>query len=154
MFSSVNTNMGAMVALQSLNRTNSEMATTQKAISTGLRVADAKDDGAAFAVAERVRSNVGALTSANQQLRGVKGTVDSTLGALKEVSSVMKDMKEVLIKLASSDVQGESRVNYKQAYNDKLTSPLPAEFKARVPLLQCNDCGRPAPGSPSPGAAR
>lgn len=122
MFSSVNTNMGAMVALQSLNRTNSEMATTQKAISTGLRVADAKDDGAAFAVAERVRSNVGALTSANQQLRGVKGTVDSTLGALKEVSSVMKDMKEVLIKLASSDVQGESRVNYKQAYNDKLTS--------------------------------
>lgn len=122
MFSSVNTNMGAMVALQSLNRTNSEMATTQKAISTGFRVADAKDDGAAFAVAERVRSNIGALTSANQQLRGVKGTIDTSLGALKEVSTVMKDMKEILVKLADGNVQGEARVNYKQSYNDKLAN--------------------------------
>ena len=48
---SVNTNLGAMIALQSLNRTGSDMATTQKAISTGLRVSDAKDDGAAYAIA-------------------------------------------------------------------------------------------------------
>ena len=38
---SVNTNIGAMVALQSLNRTNDDLAVTQKRISTGLRVADA-----------------------------------------------------------------------------------------------------------------
>jgi flagellin len=48
---SVNTNTGAMVALQALNRTNEELATTQKRISTGFRVADVRDDGAAFAVA-------------------------------------------------------------------------------------------------------
>ena len=46
---SVNTNVGAMVALQSLNRTSDDLAATQKRISTGYRVADAKDDGAAFA---------------------------------------------------------------------------------------------------------
>ena len=55
---SVNTNTGAMVALQSLNRTGDDLAATQKRISTGFRVADAKDDGAAFAVAERVRGEI------------------------------------------------------------------------------------------------
>lgn len=55
---SVMTNYGAMVALQSLNRTADEMSTTQKRVSTGLRVSDAKDDGAAFAVAQKVRGDV------------------------------------------------------------------------------------------------
>ena len=65
---SVNTNMGATIALQSLNATNSALQMTQKHISTGYRVSDATDDGAAYAVAQRVRSDVNALTSANQQL--------------------------------------------------------------------------------------
>ena len=50
-----------------------QLAATQKQISTGYRVADATDDGAAYAVAQRVRSDVGALTSANQQLGNVQG---------------------------------------------------------------------------------
>ncbi len=57
--------MGAMVALQSLNLTNTQLAATEKRISTGFRVADATDDGAAYAVAQRVRSDVSSLTSAN-----------------------------------------------------------------------------------------
>jgi hypothetical protein len=70
---SVNTNLGAMVALQSLNRTNEALNTTQKRVSTGYRVSDAKDDGAAFAVAQSVRADVAGLTAANEQLGGVKG---------------------------------------------------------------------------------
>ena len=52
---SVNTNLGAAVALASLNKTSAALSAAQKRISTGYRVADAKDDGAAFAVAEYVR---------------------------------------------------------------------------------------------------
>ncbi len=70
---SVNTNSGAMIALNSLDQTNSQLASVQKQISTGYRVADATDDGAAFAIAQRVRSDVGSLTSANQQLGNVQG---------------------------------------------------------------------------------
>ena len=43
---SVNTNMGAMVALQYLNQTQSQLNSVQNAINTGLKVASAKDDGA------------------------------------------------------------------------------------------------------------
>ena len=61
--------MGAMIALESLNKTNSHLAATQKQVSTGYRVADATDDGAAYAVAQSVRSTVGALTSCQPAAR-------------------------------------------------------------------------------------
>ena len=49
---SVNTNVGAMIALESLNKTNADLATAQKQVSTGYRVADSTDDGAAYAIAQ------------------------------------------------------------------------------------------------------
>ena len=76
MTNSVNTNYGALVALQSLNRTNAELGSVQKRVTTGYRVNDAVDDGAAFAVAQGIRSNIGAIGAVNQQLNIGKGTVD------------------------------------------------------------------------------
>ena len=46
---SVNTNEGAMAALQNLGATQADLATTQTRINTGLKVASAKDDGAIWA---------------------------------------------------------------------------------------------------------
>lgn len=119
---SVNTNMGAMVALQSLNRTGADMATTQKAIATGFRVADAKDDGAAFAIAQRVRSNVGALTSVNRQLASTKELINTTVTSLKNVTDTLKEMKDTLGTLANSGVSGQDRANNIAAYRKKLES--------------------------------
>jgi flagellin len=84
---SVNTNMGAMVALQSLENTQQQLSVTQKQISTGFRVADSTDDGAAYAIAQSIRSNVGALTSANQQL----GTVTQYTSMLAQVKTDIQD---------------------------------------------------------------
>ena len=114
---SVNTNYGAMVALESLNKTTSELTKTQKAISTGYRVADASDDGAAYAVAQRIRSDVGAITSANQQLGNVQGLLSTTSSALNDVSNSMSAARNVLVKLADSNIQGAERTGYIQQYN-------------------------------------
>src|SRR5271165_1742024 len=113
---SVNTNMGAMIALQSLNMTNSALDAVQKQISTGYRVADATDDGAAYAVAQSVRSSVGALTSANQQLGNVQGLLATTNSGLNNVSNTMISMRDVLVKLADPTVVGNERTQYVQQY--------------------------------------
>lgn len=113
---SVNTNMGATIALQSLNSTNSMLQSTQKRISTGFRVSDATDDGAAYAVAQRVRSDVNALTSANQQLGNVQGLLSTTNTALNNVSNTMSAARDVLVKLADSNTQGTQRAQYIQQY--------------------------------------
>src|SRR6201985_1878782 len=109
---SVNTNSGAMIALQSLNRTNSQLAATQKQISTGYRVADATDDGAAYAVAQSVRSTVGALTTANQQLGNVQGLLSTTQTGLNSISDTMASMRDVLLDLADANVSGTQRAQY------------------------------------------
>jgi len=119
---SVNTNMNAAIALQSLNSTSSQLAQTQKTISTGFRVADATDDGAAYAVAQRVRSDVGALTSANQQLGYVKGLVSTTITGLNSVSNTLNEAREILVKLADSNTQGDQRDQYVAQYQSKMAN--------------------------------
>lgn len=117
---SVNTNTGAMIALESLNSTNSQLAAVQKQISTGYRVADASDDGAAYAVAQSIRFQVNALTTANQQLGGVQGLLSTTSSALNDISNTMSSMRDVLLNLANSNVQGNERTQYESQYNSLL----------------------------------
>jgi flagellin len=117
---SVNTNIGAMVALQSLNRTGSELAEVQKRISTGFRVADARDDGGAFAVAERVRSDIAANTAANQQLGGVKGLLDVGRAGLQNVSNSLKDIRTTVLRLADANVTAPARDQYETALKQQL----------------------------------
>ena len=113
---SVNTNGGAMVALQSLNRTNEALNMTQKRISTGFRVADAKDDGAAFAVAQSVRADVAGLTAANEQLGGTKGILDTALSGLTKVSDTMTKVRETLVRLADDTLNTDQRAQYETQY--------------------------------------
>ncbi|MBS0638708.1 MAG: flagellin [Proteobacteria bacterium] len=113
---SVNTNMGAMVALQSLEQTQKDLSATQKRISTGYRVADSTDDGAAYAIAQGVRSTVGALTSANQQLGNVQGLLATTQSGLNDISNTMNQMRDVLVKLADTNVTGNERTQYEAQY--------------------------------------
>jgi flagellin len=117
---SINTNIGATIALESLNSTSTALQATQKQISTGYRVADATDDGAAYAVAQRVRSDVNALTSANQQLGNVQGLLSTTNTALNDVSNTMSSARDVLVKLADSSIQGTQRQQYIQQYSSLL----------------------------------
>jgi flagellin len=113
---SVNTNVGAMIALDALNSTNSQLNSVQKQISTGYRVADATDDGAAYAVAQSVRSSVGALTTANQQLGSAQGLLSTSSSALNDISNLMSSMRDVLVSLSNGATQGNERTQYESQY--------------------------------------
>ena len=115
-FNSVNTNRQAVFALQSLNLTNSELSGVQKRVSTGYRVADAKDDGGAFAVAQAVRSDVAGVTAVGEQLGGVKGVLQTTFAALSTVSDTMKQVRTTLTRLADGTINGDQREQYEKQY--------------------------------------
>jgi flagellin len=119
---SVNTNTTAMIALRSLETTNAQLATTQKEISTGYRVADSTDDGAAYAIAQNIRSTVGALTSANQQLGNVQGLLSTTQAGLNNISTTLASMRDVLVKLSDGNTQGNDRTNYFSQYQSLVSN--------------------------------
>ncbi|MBC8242032.1 MAG: flagellin, partial [Alphaproteobacteria bacterium] len=52
---SINTNIGAMIALQHLNATNGRLEATQLRITTGLRINGPKDDASTYAIAQNMR---------------------------------------------------------------------------------------------------
>ena len=119
---SVVTNASAMIALESLDQTNSQLSVVQKQVSTGYRVADAVDDGAAYAIAQGIRSTVGALTSANQQLGNAQGLLATTNSGLNNISNTMTSMRDVLVKLSDSSVTGADRTNYTTQYTSMLAN--------------------------------
>jgi flagellin len=90
---SVNTNNGAMVALQSLNQTNRDMAKTQNAISTGMKVANAKDNGAIWAIASKMKSDVSAYDRVAESADKAVAQVDTAIAAGESIMDLLNQMK-------------------------------------------------------------
>ena len=99
---SVNTNAGALVALQNLSITQSQLQTTQNRINTGLKVASAKDNAAIYGIAQNQRATSNSLNSVISSLQRGQSTVDVALSAGSSVSDLLNQMKEKA--LAAVDV--------------------------------------------------
>ena len=106
---SVNTNIGAMVALQNLNSTQSQLETTQSRITTGLAVSSAKDNGGLFAIAQNLRADVGSLTAVKQSLDRANSAVDVAISAGQTVSDLLVEMKQKAIAAADASLDAASR---------------------------------------------
>ena len=111
---SVNTNYGAMVALQQLNSTTSQLETTQSRINTGLKVASAKDNGAVFAIAQGMRADVAGFGTVKESLDRSISTVDVATAAGEAISDLLVDMKEKALGAADESLTS----NQRSAYNE------------------------------------
>ena len=123
---SVNTNVGAMVALQNLNQTNSDLMTVQNRINTGLKVASAKDNGAIWAIAQNQRASSNALNAVKDSLQRGQSTVDVALSAGGTVSDLLLQMKEKALAASDNTLDAASRT----AYNDEFKSLVAQITKA------------------------
>jgi flagellin len=106
---SVNTNIGAMAALQSLNETNKGLATTQSRINTGLDVNSTKDDSARYTIAQKLRGDVGGLKAVNSSLSRAKSTVDVAVAGAEQVSDLMNQMKSKVTEATDGGLDADSR---------------------------------------------
>lgn len=109
---SVNTNQGAMVALQNLNATNRSLQETQTRINTGMKVASAKDNGAIFAIAQRMTSDVQAYAAVNRSIDTVASVVDTAVAAGESVMDLMNQMKEKALAASDASIDANSRASY------------------------------------------
>ena len=121
---SVNTNVGAMVALQNLNKTSSELRTVQNRINTGLKVASAADNGGIWAIAQNQRGNSMALNAVTESLQRSISTVDVALSAGESVSDLLLQMKEKALAASDTTLDAASRTALNEdfrALRDNLT---------------------------------
>lgn len=122
---SVNTNTGAMIALQYLDQTNAQLQTTQGAINSGLKVASAKDDGATYAIAQNMRGDVAGYSAVTDSVNRGISSVDVALSAGQSISDLMIEMKQKALAAsdASMDTASRQALNEDfQALRDQITS--------------------------------
>ncbi|HEY5410166.1 MAG TPA: flagellin [Caulobacteraceae bacterium] len=115
---SVNTNVGAMIALENLNSTSTQLQKAQNQISTGLKVASAKDDGSTWAIAQNQRAQVLSLDSVKSSLSRGQSALDVAISAGGSVSDLLTQMKALA--LSASD-QGLTTTD-RSAINDQFKS--------------------------------
>ena len=124
---SINTNVGAMLALQNLNATSTQLQATQQIISTGLKVASAKDDGATYAIAQSQRATVASLDSVKDSLNRGSSVVDVSLSAGDSVTDLLTQMKEKALAASDTSLDTTSRTAMQTDFNslrDQITSTL------------------------------
>ena len=124
---SVNTNYGAMIALQNLNQTNSELNGVQNRINTGLKIAGPKDNGAVWAIAQSMRMDVMALNAVTQSLNRTLSVADTGVAAGTSISELLKEMKEKALAAKDPSIDANARAAYNAdftALRDQITKTL------------------------------
>ena len=106
---SVNTNIGAMAALQSLNETNKGLSTVQSRINTGLSVSSTKDDSAKYTIAQKLRGDLGGLSAVTSSLSRAKSTVDVAVAGAEQVSDLINQMKSKATEASDGGLDDASR---------------------------------------------
>jgi flagellin len=106
---SINTNTGAMVALQSLNMTNQQLSQAQNEVSTGLRVSGAKDDAPLWALAQGERSQVSALGAVTDSLNRAASVLDVAVSTGQTISDLLNQMKSKTLEAADTSLSSSDR---------------------------------------------
>jgi len=129
---SVNTNAGALAALQNLNKTTKMLNVTQARVNTGLKVASAKDNAAVYNIAQGLRGDLGGLNSVKASIDRAVSTLDVAIAAGEAVSDLLIQLKEKAVAAKDAGLDADSRTalndEYKELRNQITTIVDNAEF--------------------------
>jgi flagellin len=117
---SVNTNAGALIALQNLTATSQQLQQTQNQVSTGLAVSSPQDNGAIWAIAQNERGNSSSLDAVIQSLQRAQSTVQVATSAGTSVSNLLNQLKTISLSASDTSLDSTSLA----AYNTQFTSVL------------------------------
>lgn len=106
---SVNTNYGALVALQNLNMTTRSLEEVQSRLNTGQKVASARDNGAVWAIAESQRTRVEALSSVRDGIDRAKSAIDVGVAAGEDINNLLKQMRDKAVEAQAAGLSDDDR---------------------------------------------
>ena len=112
----INTNMAANIASNSLTRNERSMSSTMERLSTGLRINSAKDDAAGLAISSKMTSQINGLNQAVRNANDAVSMVQVAEGAMKEVTNMFQRMRELAIQAISDSNTSNDRIALNNEY--------------------------------------
>ncbi len=124
--SSILTNNGAMVALQTLKSVNSSLSETQSAISTGKKVDNAKQNAAVWAISKTMESDVNGFEAISESLSLGESTVAVARQATETVTDLLGQIKERVVSATGDNVDRTKLGNEITALQEQISSVVGA----------------------------
>jgi flagellin len=124
--SSILTNNGAMVALQTLKTINADLAKTQSLISTGKTVASAKDNAAVWAISKVMEADVKGFKGISDSLSLGEATVAVARQASETITGLLTDIKGKIVAAQESNVDRAKIQTDIAALRDQINSVVSA----------------------------
>ena len=125
MVMSVNTNAGAMIALQNLAKTTRQLETTQLRVTTGLKVNGPKDDAATFAIAQNMRGDIAGYGAVGTSLAMGESVTNVAIDAAKAIADLLTEMKAKAVQATQEGMDNDSYIALHQdftALRDQITT--------------------------------
>ena len=110
--SSVNTNKGAMVALETLRGINKSLGSVQSQISTGKKIASSTDNAAIWSIATVMESDVKSFGQVSDSLNLGSATVGVARSASEQVTSLLQEAKALIVGANDPSVSDSDRSKY------------------------------------------
>ena len=117
---SVHTNEAALIALQNLNSTGTQLDEVQNRISTGLSVNSAKDNAAVWSIAQGQRADVGSLSAVKSSLDRATSIADVAATAGQTISDLLLQMKANIVAAMDPSQDTASRNALDSAFKAEL----------------------------------
>jgi flagellin len=105
----INTNMSANIAANSMVRNERTMTSTMERLSTGLRINSAKDDAAGLAISSKMTSQIRGLDQAVRNANDAISMIQVAEGAMKEVTNMFQRMRELAVQSISDSNTADDR---------------------------------------------
>ena len=102
---SIQTNIAALSAQNSLTSTNNSLQTSMARLSSGFRINRAADDAAGLAISEKMQAQIGGLNQAVRNANDGASMIQTAEGALDQVQNMMVRMRNLAVQ-AASDTNG------------------------------------------------
>ncbi|HEX9858185.1 MAG TPA: flagellin, partial [Paracoccaceae bacterium] len=124
--SSILTNTGAMVALQTMKGINKNMSMTQSEISTGKTVSSAKDNAAIWAISKVMESDVKGFKGISDSLAVGSSTVAVARQASETVTNLLTEIKGKIVASQAENVDRAKIQTDIVALRDQISSVVGA----------------------------
>ena len=124
--SSILTNTGAMVALQTMRGINKNLAQTQAEISTGKSISNSRDNAAVWAISKTMESDVKGFKAISDSLALGSSTIAVGRQAAETVTSLLTEMKGLIVSAQEQNVDRGKIQTDIDALRDQIASVVGA----------------------------
>ena len=131
----INTNIGSLNAQRSLTTTQEAQQTAMERLSSGSRINRAKDDASGLSVADNMTAQIRGLNQAVRNSNDAISYVQTTEGALDEVTQMMQRIRELAVQSAGGNVLN----SLQHDYIDQEVAALGAEISNVINNTEFND---------------